>query len=104
MKVRQRLSVSIDVDLVDAARTAVNKGRAANLSAWVNEALRRQVAHEARMQALDEFLIAYEAEHGLISEDEIREATRRARSRAVAVRRDREEVETSPKRGRQGAA
>lgn len=104
MKARQRLSVSIDADLVEAARTAVNKGRAANLSAWVNEALRRQVEHEERMHALDAFLTAYEAQHGLISEDEIREATRRARARAVVVRRAAEEVETPPKRGRQGAA
>jgi len=52
----------------------------------VNDALRRQTDHERRMSALDEFLDEYEAEHGNITEDEVREATRRVRSRAVVVR------------------
>lgn len=86
MSDRQRLSVSVEADLVEAARTAVAAGRAENLSAWVNEALRRQVDHDRRMRALDEFLAAYEAEHGEITDDEIRDATRRARARAVIVR------------------
>jgi hypothetical protein len=38
------------------------------------------------MQALDEFLAAHEAEHGEITDDEMRAATRRARKRAVVVR------------------
>jgi hypothetical protein len=38
------------------------------------------------MQALDAFLAAYEAEHGEITEVEIDEAVRRARSRATVVR------------------
>ena len=61
-------------------------GRATNISAWVNEALHRQAAHDDRMRALDSFLLAYEAEHGVISEDEIRAASRLARAKAVVVR------------------
>ncbi len=38
------------------------------------------------MQALDDFIADYEAEHGEISEAEIEEATRSTRSRAVVVR------------------
>lgn len=86
MSRKQRLSASVDADLVDAAHAAVTDGRAENLSAWVNEALRRQADHDRRMQALDEFLAAYEAEHGEITDDEVRDATRRARTRAVVVR------------------
>jgi hypothetical protein len=52
----------------------------------VNAALRRQADHDRRMRALDSFLDAYEAEHGAITEDEMRAATRRARARAVVVR------------------
>ena len=37
-------------------------------------------------QALNSFLATYEAEHGVITKDEIDEAVRRARSRATVVR------------------
>jgi hypothetical protein len=38
------------------------------------------------MGALDEFLESYEGEHGVITEDEMVAAARRARSRAIVVR------------------
>jgi hypothetical protein len=54
------------------------------------------------MQALDEFLAAYEAEHGEITDDEMRAATRRARERASSCaphrRRDGERRERGPRR------
>ena len=80
------MSATVEAGLLAAGRAAVAEGRAESLSAWVNDALRRQADHDRRMQALDEFLAAYEAEHGEITEDEIREAERRSRSRAVVVR------------------
>ena len=88
MKVRtkRRLSASIDAELVAAAESAVRKGLAASVSAWVSEAMERQLEHDRRMQALGEFLRAYEAEHGVISQREIDEAGRWARERAVVVR------------------
>jgi hypothetical protein len=86
MSTKQRLSASVDAEVLAAAQSAVDEGRAVNLSAWVNEALRRQADHDRRMQALDEFLAAYEAEHGVITDDEIRAASRRARERATVVR------------------
>jgi hypothetical protein len=83
---KQRLSASVDASVLTAAQAAVSEGRAANVSAWVNEALRRQAAHDNRMRALDDFLSRYEAKHGVIGEDELRAAQRRARARAVVVR------------------
>ena len=83
---RERLSATVEAELLAAGRAAVAEGRAESLSAWVNDALRRQADHDRRMQALDEFLAAYEAEYGEITEDEIQQAERRARSRAVVVR------------------
>jgi hypothetical protein len=38
------------------------------------------------MRALDESLLAHEAGHGEITDEEMTEATRRARSRATVVR------------------
>jgi Arc/MetJ-type ribon-helix-helix transcriptional regulator len=86
MKGKQRLSASVDAELVEAGRAAVDEGRAESMSAWVNEALRLKSEHDRRMRALDEFLAAYEAEHGGITDDEIDEAVRRARARATVVR------------------
>jgi hypothetical protein len=86
MSDKERLSATVDPELVTAARDAVAAGRAPSVSAWVNEALRRQVDHERRMIALDRFLDEFEAAHGQITEDDVREAVRSARTEAVVVR------------------
>jgi Arc/MetJ-type ribon-helix-helix transcriptional regulator len=83
---KERLSASVDADLVAVAQEAVAQGRADSISAWVNEALRLKVAHDRRLRALDEFVAAFEAEQGEITEAEMSEAARRARGRAVVVR------------------
>ena len=83
---KQRLSASVDRQLVEAGNSAVAEGRADSLSAWVNDALRLKAEHDRRMQALDEYLTAYEAVHGEITEDEMKDAGRRARARATVVR------------------
>lgn len=86
MSVKERLSASVDADLVAVAQEAVAQGQAESVSAWVNEALRLKVAHDRRLRALDEFVAGFEAEHGEITEAEMHEAARRARGRAVVVR------------------
>src|SRR5215813_3517815 len=86
MSGKERLSASVDADLVAVAQEAVAQGRADSISAWVNEALRLKVAHDRRLRALDEFVAAFEAEQGEITEAEMSEAARRARGRAVVVR------------------
>jgi Arc/MetJ-type ribon-helix-helix transcriptional regulator len=102
MSTKQRLSASVDAELMAAAQQAVTEGRAESISAWVNEALRLKTDHDRRLKALDDFLAAYEAEHGEITEDEMLAAGRRARERAIVVRGRPEEQESAP-RGR-GAA
>lgn len=101
MTTRDRLSATVDADLLEAGRAAVAAGRAPNLSAWVNDALARQVEHDQRMRALDSFLERYEAEHGPVTEDEMRDAARRVRSRAVIVRTP--DAGTRPGRRRRSA-
>jgi hypothetical protein len=86
MTIKERLSATVEADLLAAGRAAVADGRADSLSAWVNDALRRQADHDRRLKAIDEFLRAYEDEYGEITEDEIQAATRGARGRAVIVR------------------
>jgi hypothetical protein len=83
---RERLSATVEADLLRAGREAVDQGRASNLSEWVNDALRRQVEHERRLVGLADFVAAYEDEYGEISAEEMVEAARRARQRAIVVR------------------
>ncbi len=86
MSVKQRLSASVDADLIEAAEEAVARGAADSVSGWVNEALRLKRDHERRLDALAAFVAAYEAEHGAIAPAEMQAATRNARARAVVVR------------------
>ncbi|KLL11364.1 hypothetical protein [Protofrankia coriariae] len=86
MSVKQRLSASVDAELLAVAQEAVAQGHAESVSTWVNDALRLKADHDRRLRALDDFLAAYEAEHGEITEQEMRDAARQARSRAVVVR------------------
>jgi hypothetical protein len=100
MSTKQRLSASVDPAALDAALAAVAEGRASNVSTWVNEALLRHAEHDRRLRALDAFLSAYEAEHGTITDDEIRDAGRRMRARAVVVRGKARGTRSRPKRDR----
>lgn len=83
---RERLSATVEADLLEAGRAAVAAGEAESLSAWVNAALRRQAEHDLRMRALSAFIAEYEADHGEITEEEMASAARAMRSRAVVVR------------------
>ena len=83
---KQRLSASVDRELVAAALEAVGRREAESVSAWVNEALRLKRDHDRRLAALGAFIAAYEADHGVISPEEMHQAQRRARARAVVVR------------------
>jgi len=104
MTTKRRLSASVDAELVEVAQEAVTGGHAESISAWVNDALRLKADHDRRLQALDEFLAAYEAEHGEISEDEMRDAARRARERAIVVRGNPEQRSPGPAQHGRGAA
>jgi Arc/MetJ-type ribon-helix-helix transcriptional regulator len=104
MTTKRRLSASVDAELVAVAQEAVTGGHAESISAWVNDALRLKADHDRRLQALDEFLAAYEAEHGEITDEEMRDAARRARERAVVVRGNPEQRSPGPAQHSRGAA
>jgi Arc/MetJ-type ribon-helix-helix transcriptional regulator len=86
MNLKQRLSASVDADLIAAAEDAVAKGRFVSVSAWVNEALRVKVEHDRRLEALALFVTDFERTHGPISTDEMEAAARRARGRSTPIR------------------
>ena len=86
MTAKHRLSVTIDADLIVAGQAAVAAGEAESVSAWVNEALRLKAEQDRRLRALDQFIAAYEAEHGEITDEEMDAAVRSMRERAIVVR------------------
>jgi Arc/MetJ-type ribon-helix-helix transcriptional regulator len=83
---KSRLSVTVDEDLVAAVHAAVAAGAAESMSAWVSDALRLKLDHDRRLRGIGDFIAAYEAEHGEITEEEMEAAVRRARERAIVVR------------------
>lgn len=83
---KERLTVTIDPELLEAGQASVSEGRAASLSAWVNRALAERVAKEKRLSALAGAIAAYETEFGEISELEIAEQARADRASARVVR------------------
>ena len=62
--------------MLAAAKEAVAAGPGRSVSAWVNEAMRRQAEIESKLAAMARFIAAYEAEHGVITEEEMRDARR----------------------------
>jgi hypothetical protein len=83
---KQRLSVTVDAHLIEAVETAVSQKRADSISAWVNAAIYARFAQERRLEALSAFIADYEAEHGEITDEEMRLASRRARASAMTIR------------------
>src|SRR5688500_15670406 len=68
---KERLTVTVDHELVRAGNEAVAAGRADSLSGWVNLALAERAAKERKLRAMAEALAIYEAEFGEISEAEL---------------------------------
>lgn len=95
MNRKERLTVTVDVALVEAGQRAVAAGRASSLSGWVNQALAEREAKERRLIALAEAVADYEARFGAISAEELA-AQRRADERGARVVR-------GPRRPRKGA-
>ena len=82
---KQRITITVDSDVAEAARAAVEAGDAGSVSAWVSEAIAERVARERRLQAAREAVAAYEAEFGVITEDEMSAARGDVRARAAVV-------------------
>lgn len=89
MRTKRRIRVTVDADVVAAARDAASRGEVTSVSEWVNDALRIKVQHDRRLHALSLFVTNYESEHGAITARDIDAAVRRAGARAVVVRRGR---------------
>jgi len=83
---KERVTVTLDRALVEAANAAVAAGRADSVSAWVTVALTEQVAKERRLSALSSLLAEYEAEYGVITAEELAFREREDRRKAIVIR------------------
>jgi len=81
---KERLTVTVDANLVEAGNQAVAAGRAESLSGWVNQALAEREAKERRLLAMAAAVAEYESRFGAISAEEIA-AQQRADQRAALV-------------------
>jgi Arc/MetJ-type ribon-helix-helix transcriptional regulator len=80
------MTVSLDRELAEAAEEAVRRGEVTSVSAFVSEAIAARVEHLVRLRHMREALDAYEAEFGVITEDEMEAMRRHDRENAIVVR------------------
>src|SRR5687767_8792123 len=96
---KERLTVTIDRDLIEVAEEAVANGQADSVSAWVNAALAEKSAKERRLIAARKAIAAYEAQFGVITEEEMEEQRRLDRAAAIVVRGDPRKKKKPRKKG-----
>lgn len=102
-RTKERVTLTLDRELVEAAGQAVRSGRADSLSGWINQALSEKVTRERRLRGLSAAIAAYESEFGNITEAEM-EAQRRADRRDALVVRGRRRKSRPKAAGKRPAA
>lgn len=98
---KERLTVTVDSELVRAGRAAVKAGQADSVSAWVNAALAEHAAKERRLAAMARAIAAYEARFGPILAHEL---SAQAQADRASARMVRGKVRKSGRGGRRRAA
>lgn len=83
---KQRLTVTVDPELVEAGQRAVDSGRAESVSGWVSAALEDKIRRDEKLALLATAVADYESEFGQISADEIVAQRRSDRQAATVVR------------------
>lgn len=83
---KQRLTVTVDPELIQAGNRAVAAGDAGSMSGWVGTALADKVRRDQRLEDLGAAIADYETEFGEISAEEMRAQERADRQDAVVVR------------------
>ena len=79
---KQRVTVTVDEALLDAASLAVREGRSRSVSEWIGEAMAQRRDRDARLAALSRLIAEYEAEHGFITDEDIADQDQQDRDAA----------------------
>ncbi len=85
---KQRITVTVDEELLETANRAVSEGHARSVSEWVSEAMAQRRDRDARLAVIRRLVEEYEAEHGFISDEEIAEQAQQDRDAAGSYRAD----------------
>jgi len=83
---KQRLTVTVDPELVEAGHRAVESGRAESVSGWVSAALELKLQQDRKLALLAAAVADYEKDLGEITAEEIVEQQRADREDAAVVR------------------
>lgn len=83
---KQRLTVTVDPELVEAGQRAVAEGAAESVSAWVSAALEDRIQRDRRLEMLAAAVAEFEREFGEITAEEIAQQARADREGATVVR------------------
>jgi hypothetical protein len=97
---KQRLTVTVDPELVEAGTRAVSEGRAESLSGWVSSALAEKIRRDQHLAHLRAAIGDYETEFGEITADEIAAQRRVDREVAIVVRGHRPADRTRTRKAR----
>lgn len=86
MSIKQRLTVTVDPELVEAGRRAVASGEAESVSGWVSAALEDRIRRDQQLSLLATAIADFEDEFGEITAEEIAVQRRADRQAATVVR------------------
>jgi hypothetical protein len=83
---KQRLTVTVDPELVEAGQQAVASGAAESVSGWVSAALEDKIRRDRKLAILADAVADFESEFGEITSEEIAAQARNDREKATIVR------------------
>jgi hypothetical protein len=86
MRIKQRLTVTVDPELIEAGHRAVDSGEAESVSGWVSAALEDRVRRAEKLALLASAIADFEDEFGEITAEEIAVQRRADRQEATVVR------------------
>jgi Arc/MetJ-type ribon-helix-helix transcriptional regulator len=86
MNIKQRLTVTLDPELIEAGQHAVESGAANSVSGWVSAALEDKIRRDSKLALLAAAISDFEAEHGEITAEEIAVQKRLDRTEATVIR------------------
>ena len=85
---KERVTITVEIDLLNHAKSAVQSGTCRSVSEWIGEAMAEQLAKDARLAAMDELIAEFDAEYGPLTDEEIAEQRQRDLEASAALRRE----------------
>ncbi len=94
---KQRLTVTVGPELIEAGRRAVKSGAADSVSGWVSAALEEKILRDQKLTLLAAAIAHFEQEFGEITAEEIAAQRRADQGDATVLRGRRRQVSRKAK-------